>query len=253
MGKFWWKNKNLDDHPFSISKNVSERLKSCVSQRSKCCAENGTVEYLWLYLDSEPGRISTKDDERPQLSVDEWLNVVDEASSLGVRWLILCVGGTLAEHPEAGRICQWAQSIHDMRVGLYFGSAPLGARDQEQLEAYFDPQNTYVLAQSAPQDISAALEELGFVFWETESAVDVSHASCDIPEHMICVGPRGTLYTCGLVLGDERFSLGNVHEQELHQVVGNESLPHVVPGDVRCFEDGCEHCPPLIAQRFAER
>lgn len=254
MGKHWWKDKVETSQPFTLPRVLAERLKGCIARQSRLSGDPEKVKYLWIYLDSDGNGRSGKDHYgAPKLTLDNWLSVVDEASSLGVNWLILCVANPLSDQPDVWKLCEWAQSVHNMSVGLHFAKCVLSVEDGEILQAHLDPNHTYLFFDKGIVEDMCVLEEKGFRVWTTENKHTESLSICDIPESMVCVGSDGTLYTCGLVLGDARFSLGSVQDRELISVVEDDSLPHIIPEEIRCAEDGCDHCLPLLVTRVLER
>lgn len=252
MGKHWWKDKEGLPHPFELPRNVSQRICACAAQRERA-GDPTRARYLWIHMSEKGPQHESATSQTPRLSLEDWLNVIDEASSLGVSWLIVWVGDSLCSCPDASRICQWAQDMHGMRVGLHFNRGMICAEDVQLLKSHLKPASTYLFVEAEHRETAQPVEKAGFSVCVAGAAEDDALPTCDIPEDMVCVGPRGRLYTCGLVLGNEQFCLGNVREHALNAVMDDTSLPHVVPSDLRSHEHGCDHCPPSLVKRLVER
>lgn len=242
--------------PFQLPNSIVKQLKKCHDAQCKCeetevAAGRPGVKYLWLHVESGADKPGPRSVGTQPLSLDEWLNVIDEAASLGVHCMLLCVELPLARYPELPALLEWAQVTHGMMVGLYVRGAALEPRDLEAIE-HLDASKFCLFVDSERLDMLQGL--VGKRVPVFSAAVDEGEhrQPCSIPETMICVASEGTMYTCGLVLGDERFSLGNVFERPLHHVVGDHSLPRRIPGDVlRDPDRKCTACPPLMAKRAA--
>ena len=62
----------------------------------------------------------------------------------------------------------------------------------------------------------------------------------------------GSLFTCGLVLGEEHYRLGRIQDGSLRDVMENESLPHQIAQTSAFPENHCDGCPPLVARHVLE-
>ena len=136
-----------------------------------------------------------------------------------------------------------------MMVGLYVYGGRLGESDLHELTK-LDIDKMCLFVDGERVGAMDFVEEKGIKV----CSADVSHEDhsppCQMPENMVCVASEGSLYTCGLVLGDERFNLGNVFEKPLQRVFDDKSLPHTVPADIPHAEhQKCTACPPLMVKR----
>jgi radical SAM protein with 4Fe4S-binding SPASM domain len=251
----WWNEAGLGRNPFSLSRSLLAGIRRRASELSEDeCVAEGKVKYLWLYVtDSGLHHFDDGGETGEQeLSTNDWLNVVDEAASLGVTSLVICVGASLPEQSEIWKICHWAQDVHDMTIGIHFLGAPLTKNLVEELEL-LDPAKTHLYVEPDVLEEVRRRAPRGISVCEAALGDRDEHRPCSIPESMICVGPSGKLYTCGLVLGDEQYYLGDILEKKLEGVMTDDSLPHTVPKGACYNENGCDACPPLMVKRVTER
>lgn len=238
--------------PFLLPRKILRHLKLNGADR-----EGGNVSesahYLWINIDSkcEEGCEHTGPSGH-RLSVEEWLNVVDEAASLGVRCVMICVGDSLAVHPEVWEICRWAQETHGMNVGFHTVAESLGDTDLDQL-AELDQQKTCLFVKRENLDRLKPVEERGIRLCHAEVQEKDHCPPCDEPKSMVFVGPDGVLYSCGMVLGNDRFRLGHVSEKPLDTVMTDEKLPRNVPAGTPHNHHGCDACPPLMFKRISQQ
>jgi radical SAM protein with 4Fe4S-binding SPASM domain len=245
----YWEKSSKGLNPFELPQSITKRLHEFAR---KFGGTTDRVKYLWVYITANG--ISAGGDTRPErtLGVEEWLNVVDEAASLGAEWLVVCVGASLAKHPEVWRICEWAQTGHDMYVGIHVVDEDLTSADLAALRN-LDAERTHLLVSGEAYPRMKHLEEEGISVAVADVTAQDHTPPCDYPESMVCVGPGGNLYTCGLVLGSERFCLGSIMESDLKRVVDDNTLPHVVPQNVCWQEHGCDACPPFMVERLLSK
>lgn len=219
--------------------------------------EPETVKYLWIHIADDafvPQQYRNGQGKNGRdLSNEEWLNVIDEAASLGAESLIVCVGCCPSEKPEVWSICEWAQTTHGMTVGIYVNEGNLGESDIHRL-TQLDRERTRLFVDSHDLDRFRHLDEQhGIQLCIADGLLpgEPSPQTCRLPENMTCVGSGGTLYTCGLVLGNQRYCMGDVNRERLDNVMSDESLPHTVPGETMPENTHrCKACPPLMEQRL---
>lgn len=232
--------------PFQLPRRLSRRLSECVENQD-AVEGRPTIRYLWIFV-TEEGLDRNRDLNGPGLDVERWLNVIDESASLGAEWLVIFAGASLNGCPEIWRLCQWAQEIHDMRVGLHVAAADLSDTEIDSLSA-LKPGRTCLMADDHVIESLRHLEQKGVCLCGANVRSEQRMSPCPNPQDITCVGIDGTLFTCGLVLGDEQFRLGNVLEQRLDDVMSDAGLPHIVPETVAYSAHGCDGCPPHMAQR----
>jgi len=208
------------------------------------------VKYLWLYVENASRASDDKRANARALQLDDWLNVVDEAASLGAHCVIVCVQAPLGQYPDLWRLCQWAQTPHDMMVGLYSGGTTFEDVDIEAIKLLDLSRLCLFVDKKYVKTVKKAVAHEGIAVCSADVDHEEHAPPCSMPEDIICVGAEGNLYTCGLVLGNEEFNLGNVFEKPLHAVVEDDSLPRHVPADVpHNGQKSCTACPPLMAER----
>ncbi len=234
---------------FELPKAIAEQLRQCADESTdEMAALTDSVKYLWIHLlENDSG----SDDKHPasELSDEEWLNVVDEAASLGVQYMCLCVDNFAAKLTRVLSICQWAQSTHGMGVGIHFHSDELMDSYYEELSK-LDPDKTCVMLNGECAEASVFLKEKGIKPCELGPLGDRKTPPCEVPSKMICVGPAGTLYRCGLVLGDDRFRLGSVANDKFSELMQDGSVSEAWPGDTSLANDGCQVCPSKLEGRL---
>jgi radical SAM protein with 4Fe4S-binding SPASM domain len=153
--------------------------------------------------------------------------------------------------PQLLPVCQWAQGTYDMAVGIHAYIA-LEPGDADVLKK-LDLNKTRVFADGEHIEAAQFVEALGIALHCADGLHDhEEQPECDLPATMACVGPEGTMYTCGLVLGQEQFSLGHIFDRKLSSVIGDNSLPHAIPAGASSSTHRCNGCPPLMAKKLQE-
>lgn len=243
-----WRSIYTEENPFALPQAVLRGVNQCCKRAQKT-GNNEKVEYLWVHLPGSPG--GANDGSKPPLSLDEWLCVIDESASIGAKMLIISVGAPLHQLPQLLPICDWAQNGHGMTVGIH-AYVRLQEQDEDVL-GRLDAARTRVFADSDVIESAQFVERIGIPLYCADGFDDsIVSPKCDLPSTMTCVGHEGTLYTCGLVLGQEQYSLGNFFEHKLSHVMDDESLPHGIPEGISHAKHRCNGCPPLMAQRMQE-
>ena len=232
---------DIIDLPEAIAAQVKECVNSFGSENGK------SVKYLWIYV-TDDGRSDRKDTEkRETLTIDEWLSVIDEGSSLGARYLVIGLGAPLSRHPEVTEICRWAQAAHDMVVGLHLHKEPLTLPEIQQIKE-LDPARLRIFVDRDHMDAMRLAREMGLTLYEADSYESVTRGtSCTLPNDITCIGARGDLYTCGFVLGEQQYNLGHFFERRLDQIMADEALPHEVYHSADSPRRKCGGCPPRLA------
>lgn len=250
--KTYWDNDEGGADPFRIPKRVAKEVEAASNNVGGVMSVSHPLRYIWIYV-TEAGlhHDGRKPEFEESLSLDGWLNVIDECASLGAEWMVVYVGASLSEVPYIWQMCAWAQDVHELRVGLHLTSNCLSEDDIERLSR-LDSEKTYLVADKAHIASLRFLEGKGIRLCEAnvQAAERVPH--CTKPEEIACVGPDGSLFSCGLVLGEERYAMGDSQNRALQKVQVDESLPHSVPDTAAFPSTGCDACPPLIAKRVLE-
>jgi len=235
-------------NPFELP----QRIKTCL----RTSAESGaaaSAKYLWVHLGTASGSCGQGHDQEAESAptLEEWLNVVDEAASLGVHWIILSINTSLTAFPDVIQVCQWAQDAHGMTVGLHSDQYELPAEELEALRA-LDLSKTQVVAKRAAAAGLKKAQEAGFQVIIADPQPYGERPDCRGPKEMLFVSPRGRLFTCGLVEDNNEYALGNIFVRSFRELLSDASLPHLVHPKDHTVTEGCDGCPALLANFLQE-
>lgn len=228
---------------FLLGRRIRQGLSKC-SQAAESRL-GGDVFYLWLQ--TEPV------EDGSTLTADQWLNIVDEAASLGVNWLVVTVGSLSGTRSDVAELCRWAHDTHGMVVCLHARAGQISDEERQML-LELPAASTFLLTdpegEGAFSDLAAADVR---VCSANPAPSGTDGETCDYPHRMIFVDSRGRLYTCGMVSGEHEFFLGSVLHGSLDTIIHNPQLPHSVsssnPGD----HSRCSGCPPLVAKHLCQK
>lgn len=244
-----WHDTYPEVNPFQLPQTITKELKAIAA--SNDINTERRVRYLWVYVSED----SLEDGPGPEgrLSLDEWLSIIDETAAWGVECMVISVGAALGEHPEVVDMCLWAQETHGMLAGIHL-YCPSVASEDLLLLARLDPKKTHFFLEGESAGVAKRIQEMGFpVYPALGEDKEVVSPECHLPKKMTCVGASGTMYTCGLVLGEKTFRLGNFFERKLDHVINDHSLPHVIPEGLPKSGHRCNGCPPLIIERMRDQ
>jgi len=247
--KFYWEQQRETSRPFDLPRRITEGINAC---RKNLDGERApaSVRYIWIYLTDQGlrhGHYETGCD--CQLSLDDWLNIIDESAALGAEWVMMYVGASLSQSPHVWQMCDWAQQTHGLNVGLHITCNCLSEDDIEHL-TQLEAERTYLVCDSSTGQSLRPLKERGLHVCESDLHLREKMSRCTKPTDMACIGPDGRMFSCGLVLGDQEFSLGDAREQRLDAVMSDNSLPHTIEDMTRHPESGCCGCPSLVEQHL---
>lgn len=252
--KTYWNKVGESDNPFELPKQISHGIRSVATKFSELEEQTTHLRYIWIYVTEEGiKRQFANRDLGSNLELNGWLNTIDESASLGAEWMVIYAGASLSDCPEIWTLCHWAQTVHNMKIGIHLDNVSLNDEDVLRLTR-LDVSQVFLLVDKSCLEELRYLEEKGIRICESNIRPDERHVPCTNPRAMACVGVDGSLYTCGLVLGDERYALGNIRERGLREVMSDESLPHEVPDTPETADavGGCDACPSHMVHRFAE-
>ncbi len=224
-----------------------------IKSEMQCCGQPPNPEapyakYLWIHIDEKTAQetgVTSDADAAP--TIEQWLNVVDEAASLGVRWIVLSLSASLARFPEILEVCQWAQDAHDMTVGLHSHSSDLLVQEIGRLGT-LDCSKTQVIAKREEMERLGALKQAGFELVAADPQTYGEKPDCEGPQHMLYINPQGKLFTCGLVEDRDEYALGNVFVRTFRELLSDPDLPHKVHPPDHTVTAGCDACPSLMAR-----
>lgn len=248
--KNYWEKDGGEGNPFDLLKRIDAGIENCKRSLSEAEGCSGGLKYVWIYVTDEgirPGGMPTTTGK--QLELDEWLNVIDESASLGAEWMILYVGTSLSAFPGIWKMCDWAQRTHGLSVGLHLVNNCLSEDDFERL-GQLEANKTVILANRDEVASLSFLEQQGIRVCDANIGEADRPTPCAQPEGMACVGPDGSLFSCGLVMGEDSYALGDSRGRNLEDVMHDEALPHAIDDQANHREHGCDACPPLIAERL---
>lgn len=228
---------------FLLGRRIRQGLTRCSCEAAS--KPDGDVFYLWLQTEAV--------DDSPSLTPDQWLNIVDEAASLGVNWLVVTLGQPDADQTGVAELCRWAQSTHGMVVCLHARHGEIGPAERTLL-LELPRKSTFLLVEPEQTASFADLAAEGVnVGSANPHSSEGDREPCDFPHRMIFVDSRGRLYTCGLVSGEHEFFLGSVLDGSLDSIIHNPQLPHSVSVPAPAPHNGCSGCPPLVAKHLCHK
>jgi len=241
----------LEGNPFRLPKTITRCVKECAKHHTLDAPE--TVKYLWIMATQDhAGGAIGEDGAGPTLSANDWLNVVDEAASLGVQCMAVCVGSAFSNWPEVWQVSWWAQNVHGMTVDFHVRCNGLCDEEGQRLTGLV-PELTWLFVPEQGLASASELARHGIGVCNAEVSHDDPQHSCDGPNSIVFVGPSGVLYSCGLVLGFDQFRLGHVGEQALRQIYDGGKRSRSVPRGSPRNDHGCDGCPNQMARRILGR
>lgn len=234
---------------FKLPRTIREELRVCAEHSTVKEPHAGNIRFLWMNI-ADRGT-SPQLESVTRMSADDWLNVVDEAASLGVCCVVICTGEALHGNPNLWTICDWAQRVHGIDVGIHARCAEVGPQEVEELKR-LDSTRTWLFVNSEVYDRLSILERENIRVRIADVCSEDHEPPCDMPDSLVFVAPDGNLYTCGLVLGNDQYRLGHIMEKPLNDVIDDPSVHRFIPKTVPHRHNGCAGCPPILAKRMAE-
>lgn len=238
-----------EPNPFEVPCAITKQIRKCAKAGSRN-TEPDVLDYLWINVAEKPSSLSGEDRRLPELTLEDWLSIVDEAASLGARYLVMCAGDSFAKCPDAWAIVRWAQHAHGMTVGIHTRCRTFGDVELNEIKR-LDGKNTWFFVCRENLEAMRYLEEHGVNICCAEVDHEPGTHPCDTPKHMVYVGPGGMMYACGLVLGKREFRMGHVFERRLSTVAEDDSLPRDAASCSTPHEHGCDACPDHMAWLMA--
>lgn len=230
----------LAPDPFDLLRQIRSRVSSCTSAQCSCGDASRDIRYLWVYAGAE------SPSPTPPLSLKSWLNILDEAASLGVQWLVVSLEHDCSRFPALWDLFRWAQQTHAMNVAIHVNGNIMSERDLANL-VQLDCSLTHLFTPESAVGQFRNLADIGVAVHSCTLHPE-SQEQCSMPGSMLFVTTEGQLYTCGMVNGESGFCLGNAHVGLFGEILHDESKPHAVEKAAMTRENGCMGCPPLILQ-----
>lgn len=233
---------------FALARRVNSALNTHCRQRTPKPSDN--IKFLWMYVSRRGINQPASENAGDAPGLERWLNVVDEAAALGVRWLVITLQESLSSCADVWEICSWAQQAHDMTVGIHTEAAQITDDERRQLRA-LDISKTRLFVPRDAMERFADVEKVdGIKLRSAEPEPGTIGHACDKPGAMVFVNPEGMLYTCGMVQDNEDYCLGRAEGRRFDGLADNAR--HTVPPEHIRNEHGCDGCPPLLARHLQE-
>lgn len=252
----------MDDNKGVWLKSRQRRVASlpgCLSSRLQQARVTGTttpsssqIHYIWLHV-TKDGIIESH--EAPQstvLSLNDWLNIVDESASLGAQWMIIHVDTCLKSDSDVWRICAWAQEVHGICVGLHLDHDCMNEVSLAPIH-HLKQDKTFVVADNNAVEALNFLSEKGYCICASNIGSEDRMLPCEHTESIVCAGADGVMFCCGMVVGEESYRLGNVQADPVNEAMRkHQSLKPILMNQER-EGHSCNGCPPFMVQRFKEQ
>jgi hypothetical protein len=247
--KIYWNKSSRARDPFSTSRSIRSEITEAANRASTRFGGREGVEYLWIHLARK--ECPDNPEQRP-LELEAWLNIIDEAAAIGTSWAVIYVGGDLNAYPDVWELAQWAQETHEMRVAFHYTGATLS---DEQIGALnkLDPSRTFLFVEQCHLDRFRATDSLRIGVVGATLPEHARGSNCTSPANIACVHTDGSMYCCGLVVGDEDYLMGDARSRPLVDVVHDEHLPHAVKGTEDYPIQGCDGCPSHLSHIVFEQ
>jgi radical SAM protein with 4Fe4S-binding SPASM domain len=235
-----WQEIYESENPFALPRSIVRGLREFTESASET-SDQRQMRHLWIHTAN-----GVPSDGTRVLSADDWLNLIDESAALGAESLVVSLSGGLKACPEALAMTEWAQGTHDMAVGFHVYEKALSRTEAETLTA-LDVSRTHIFAAPSLFEKMRFMEELGFNLHKADAPAGPALAkTCTWPEDMLCVCADGTMYACGLVLGNKDYSFGSFFDQRIDTVLADAARLRAIPeGHTRGNHD-CSGCPALM-------
>ncbi len=223
---------------FHLPRRVTSTLRRCRESESCRAVSQEAVKYLWAAFRADDGE---------SLDADGWMNVVDEAASLGLTFIVFSLEGPLSANPSVIKVAGWAQEAYGITVGIHTEQTSFTNEEVEAL-LQLDCEKLRLYSPRDNLDHVRHLETKGIRVAPADPRGTRANPEpcCELPRKMLFVDRHGTMYTCKYVKDNENFHVGHVCERTFKDVVADPKRPSSVPQDVPFIEHGCDGCPPIL-------
>lgn len=247
--KIYWNKSSAVRDPFRASRSIQNEVAEAARRASTRFGGREGVEYLWIHLASK--NCPDDPDQRP-LELESWLNIIDEAATLGTNWVVIYVGADLDAYPDVWKLSRWAQETHGMRVALHYTGESLREAHIAELNR-LDTARTWLFVDDHRVGRFRGAENLQVGIVSAALPEHARESNCTSPANIACVHTDGSMYCCGLVVGDDRFAMGDAQARPLVDVVYDENLPHAVDETEKYPIQGCDGCPSHLSHIVFEQ
>lgn len=247
--KIYWNKSSSERDPFRASRSIRGEIADAARRASTRFGGREGVEYLWIHLarkDCPP------DAEHHPLELEAWLNIIDEAATLGTNWVVVYVGCDLDAYPDVWELSRWAQQTHEMRVAFHYTGHTL---DEPHVQALnrLDTGRTYLFVDQCRVEQIRATQSLKVGVVGATLPEHARQSNCTSPGNIACVHTDGSMYCCGLVVGDDKFAMGDARARPLVDVVHDDTLPRAVQDTEKYPLQGCDGCPSHLSHIVFEQ
>lgn len=250
------------EHQIMAKKKSSEEIsdltleilgvpKSLLKRVRKCCfsinpEETKDVSYLWIRITRE--LLEKKENgHHKKPTLEDWLCIVDECASEGIKWLVLTVEIPLNKLGDFLDVCKWAQNTYNMKVGIYLKRETI---DDEEIGALneLNKNLTQIFVKKEKLNNFRKLISEGFFVGIANPQNYGEKPKCEGAKKLVFCSSNGYIYTCGLVEGKKEYKLGDIYEKEVREIIEDPKLPHKVDEGIHFLSEKCDGCPSLIAR-----
>ena len=216
------KEKQAIEEDLEFFEYIKHHFNECMKKRDT--QKNVMHKFLWLYYSDSANHSSTHDElkDSHSLKIDDWLNAIDEAASLNVDTCVISVTEPLCESRNAIKICQWAQDVHKMFIGLHLPYESFSQGELYEL-TQLKPELTCLLAPKASDEFKEKTIAAGYSLINSQCNPKKNHKKnpdkCAHPGDLLCIGSDGKLYPCGFVIGVKEYCMGDIRVESLMKII----------------------------------
>jgi len=247
--KIYWNKASEAKDPFRTSRSIRSEITEAAKRASTRFGGREGVEYLWIHLARKD--CPDTEEQRP-LELEAWLNIIDEAATLGTTWAVIYVGPDFGVYPDVWTLSHWAQETHEMRVAFHYTGQSLDDAHIRQLNR-LDPERTYLFVEQCRVEEFRSRDALRIGVVGASLPEHARESNCTSPANIACVHTDGSMYCCGLVVGNDNFAMGDARTRPLVDVVHDEHLPHAVQETDNYPLHGCDGCPSHLSHIVFEQ
>ncbi len=236
---------------FGVAGKFKKKLNACCQNTSDFLKDD--IVYLWVRVTAKglkQGVIGNEQEDKA-VSMQHWLNVVDEAASLGANWLVLSIADPLIECEAVWEISRWAQEVHGMTVGLHLKEYKRLTDEEITRIRQLKGDKTRLILRCSPGESLDTSKFQGISVCKANPQADGERPKCQGPTRMIFVNDDGVLYTCGLVAGNNAYRMGHVCDARFDKIIKDRKAPRCACSGIHLISLDCDGCPSLLVNIFA--
>ena len=89
-------------NPFSLPQDIAKQVKMIAHSQGNG-QDLDRMQYLWIYVTPvESDFVNGAERQEQCLAADDWLNILDEAATLGTECVVISTGEGSSDHPSPG-------------------------------------------------------------------------------------------------------------------------------------------------------